>query len=395
MTLNGPIIKILIDYRYGAVTWPNQDLRNSGLVTPSWDSEKRMALDVVRISHNPSDVIIVPRGGPPRGPRGLLIFAVRDMVCTDGLEFKGGGPLPGGMDPAHWVIKTTSGAVKELRAATAADAVPGEDYYGCAVLELLTEVQFRVNPVLREAHWFSPKRNWCDWLLGGAQQVPPPLGLAWDEVTLTRMNIAGIDTMEHFNFLQARGWRNVSDSLDVLVAGLPVYPTRREGADPPSGQSTVPLHTTSHASARGVSSAVSPFAPAPSSGGAGGAASGGAPDRQVLFTPAPAPADLSPHPSPFLPLPLEREQSVRPSPSPENNGSGAPRSDTPSVMSWEAHKTATLAANALMSNVQPDRLEAVSSPGIPESPPGEAEQGALPEVSLALPPAECQPGSAP
>jgi len=149
-TLRAPPIKVLIDYRYGAMTWLSPTLRNSGLVTPSWDHEKGMALDIIRISHNSQDVLIVPRPGPTRGPDGLSVIAVRDMVCTDGCEFTGGGP--GGLDPAHWVLKTTSGAVKELRAATAADSVPGEDYYGCAILELLTEVHFRVDPVLAEAH---------------------------------------------------------------------------------------------------------------------------------------------------------------------------------------------------------------------------------------------------
>ena len=268
-TLQGTGFKILIDYSLNGTTWLNDGLRNSGLVTPSHDFEKGIDLDIIRISHNPRDVLIVPRPTPTRGPEGLSVVSVRDLMCCDGCSFEGGGP--NGADPATWVLTTTSGAVKQLRAATGADAVPGETYYGCAILELLTEIHLRVEPVLVVSHWFSPNLELRNWLLGPRVTPPPPGG--WDQVTQNRMNAAGFTTAEHWVFLNLRHWRSVQDSLDVLTPGAAVYRVTAGVAAPPAGESAFVTHASPDPAALGASSAVSPLAPAPSGGGVGGSAS--------------------------------------------------------------------------------------------------------------------------
>ena len=156
-TLSGPRgggLKILIDYSPDATTWLNDELRGSGLVTPSRCPQKEIDLDVIRISRDPRDVLIGHRPTSPMGQGLISRVAVRDFMCVDGAAFRGGGPE--GMNPATWIITLTSGAVKSLRAAVNEDTGPGERYYGFGIMDLLTDILVRTEPVLMPSQWFSP-----------------------------------------------------------------------------------------------------------------------------------------------------------------------------------------------------------------------------------------------
>ena len=104
--------KILVDYANNATTWLSNDLRASGLVHNVWRAIKNQWTDVIRISPNPRDVLVVPRTGIQIGAGTTSQMAIKDGMCTDGFAFRREQD-----DPVTWAFNLTSGAVKTPRPA--------------------------------------------------------------------------------------------------------------------------------------------------------------------------------------------------------------------------------------------------------------------------------------